>query len=485
MIETMQPGGCAAQQQLERILASPGFAQNERMSRFLRFLVEGQLAGREIELKESVIGVEVFERRPDYNPKRDAIVRTEAGRLRSRLAEYYANGGKEDALVIKLPKGGYVPVFGRADTQRPDPPANSERLPRTIIVGLASLVIALAIALALHWTWPRGLTITTSARTVERPAYYAANAYDRGGMNSLRLRHYNTSRAFDLYLQARTAYHPAREIPDSNVSVYQNAISQDVAFAPAYASLALAYAFGSSMPIGERNDSLVRMRAAAEQAVQLDPLLPEAHDAMGVVYARLGLWDKSAQSFKSAIRLDPAAAFARIDFSMNLLVPLGWISDALQQMRTAAKSDPTSPDVQNAYAYVLISAGQFDEAEEHCRRSVDPDECLGRVRIGQGRMNEAIRLLTAAPNIRYLGYAFGRAGRRQEAERLAAISPGALQQVLIYAGLGDKNRALKALGRMAELGPVRVGRTLRLPELALLRGDPRVRDLRHNVGLPD
>src|SRR6516225_8230171 len=108
----------ALRRQLDRILASPGFAQNERLSRFLRFLVERQLEGRESELKESIIGIEVFGRRPDYNPKRDAIVRTEAGRLRARLTEYYANGGERDGLVIELPKGGYVPAIRRPDFQQ-------------------------------------------------------------------------------------------------------------------------------------------------------------------------------------------------------------------------------------------------------------------------------------------------------------------------------------------------------------------------------
>src|SRR5229473_879318 len=100
-----------AKRQLERVLASPGFAYNKRLSRFLRFVVEWHLEGRDHELKESVIAIEVFERRPDYNPKQDAIVRTEAGRLRARLSEYYIGDGRDDAVVIELPKGGYTPVF--------------------------------------------------------------------------------------------------------------------------------------------------------------------------------------------------------------------------------------------------------------------------------------------------------------------------------------------------------------------------------------
>src|SRR5579864_2558943 len=101
----------AARRQLERVLASPGFYRNQRLSRFLRFVVEQHLTGRDEELKESVIAVEVLGRSPDHDPKHDSIVRTEAARLRARLSEYYLGEGKADPLVIELPKGGYVPVL--------------------------------------------------------------------------------------------------------------------------------------------------------------------------------------------------------------------------------------------------------------------------------------------------------------------------------------------------------------------------------------
>ncbi len=105
----------AARRQLERVLASPGFVRNERMSRFLRFLAERHLEGKDSQLKESVIAVEVFGRRPDHDPSQDSIVRTEAGRLRARLAEYYVGDGMGDAVIIRLPKGGYTPSFELRD----------------------------------------------------------------------------------------------------------------------------------------------------------------------------------------------------------------------------------------------------------------------------------------------------------------------------------------------------------------------------------
>src|SRR5579859_2302098 len=92
--------------QLDRILSSAGFVRNERLSGFLRFVVQQQLDGKTGEIKESVVGVEVFGRTPGYDTRSDSIVRTEAAKLRTRLTEYYAAEGASDPVLIELPKGG-------------------------------------------------------------------------------------------------------------------------------------------------------------------------------------------------------------------------------------------------------------------------------------------------------------------------------------------------------------------------------------------
>jgi adenylate cyclase len=96
---------------LEKILASPGFANADRISRFLRYTVEETLNGQTDKLKESLLGIDVFGRKPTYDPRVDAVVRTEAVKLRARLREYYESEGREDEIVIDLPKGGYIPAF--------------------------------------------------------------------------------------------------------------------------------------------------------------------------------------------------------------------------------------------------------------------------------------------------------------------------------------------------------------------------------------
>ena len=105
--------------QLERILRSRTFAGSQRSQRFLRFVTESSLRAAEDPnmdlkaepIKEYTIALEVFERDTSYDPAVDATVRVEAGRLRSRLREYYAEEGKDDPLIIEMPKGGYRVTF--------------------------------------------------------------------------------------------------------------------------------------------------------------------------------------------------------------------------------------------------------------------------------------------------------------------------------------------------------------------------------------
>src|SRR5215469_6253186 len=94
--------------QLEKILSSPQFSQAGRLSRFLRFVVEASQTGQAESIKEYSIGVEVFDRGKDFDPRIDPIVRVQAAKLRSKLMEYYASSGTQDPIVISMPKGSYA-----------------------------------------------------------------------------------------------------------------------------------------------------------------------------------------------------------------------------------------------------------------------------------------------------------------------------------------------------------------------------------------
>jgi TolB-like protein/Tfp pilus assembly protein PilF len=148
--EAISPQSVRAE--LKKILASETFRKSERMSRFLRFVVEQSLAGRADELKEYTIGIEVFDRGRSYNPQTDSVVRVEAGRLRSKLRDYYGSEGQDDAVIIELPKGSYVPVFQEhappaldAPRKQVEPPGR----PRKYMYIALAAVLLVAIA---AWT---------------------------------------------------------------------------------------------------------------------------------------------------------------------------------------------------------------------------------------------------------------------------------------------------------------------------------------------
>jgi hypothetical protein len=114
-------------EQLEKVLHSRTLQNSENLKAFLRFVVEKTLADEAVQLKEYTIATEVFGRKSDYDPRIDSVVRVQAGRLRTKLQEYYTVEGKNDQIVIDLPKGHYHPVFNcpHADSGQEISPAGA------------------------------------------------------------------------------------------------------------------------------------------------------------------------------------------------------------------------------------------------------------------------------------------------------------------------------------------------------------------------
>lgn len=97
-----------AREQLDRILAGSAFANADRISAFLRYVVEETLAGRSNRLSQHAIAIDVFGRDETFDPAVDSVIRVEAGRLRSKLRDYYGEEGVNDPIRLDLPKGTYA-----------------------------------------------------------------------------------------------------------------------------------------------------------------------------------------------------------------------------------------------------------------------------------------------------------------------------------------------------------------------------------------
>src|SRR5262245_48640712 len=187
-------------EELERVLSGAAFARSERVSKLLRFLVERHIEGRDDELKESVIAVEVFGRRPDYDPKVDSTVRSEAVRLRARLSKYYSTEGSQDRVVIDLRKGGYVPSFRLRETVPGSQAAGSRRL--WLLAAMAGLVLLTA-AVGARWVQSRSAPIPIAVLPLVNLSQDPADDYFADGLTDEIIR--NLSVIDGLAVRSRTS----------------------------------------------------------------------------------------------------------------------------------------------------------------------------------------------------------------------------------------------------------------------------------------
>jgi adenylate cyclase len=114
------PTARAVRRHLEHLLRSRDFDAPRRSRDFLVFIVEETLSGNAENLTQLAIATCVFQRKDDFDPLVDPIVRIQAGRLRLSLERYYLLGGKHEDVRIELPKGSYVPVFRKVAEAEPE-----------------------------------------------------------------------------------------------------------------------------------------------------------------------------------------------------------------------------------------------------------------------------------------------------------------------------------------------------------------------------
>jgi hypothetical protein len=167
--------------EIDRLVASPALHGSESLCKLLRYLARHALEHPGVPLKEYQIATEVFGRQSDFDPQVDSMVRVQAGRLRTKLTEYYNSAGSFDTIYVELPKGTYVLAFhdrppskihenGRSDATpqevHHEAPSHALLLPRKWGVAVAALSILLAAALAVIATLLVSRKPTTPTATV-------------------------------------------------------------------------------------------------------------------------------------------------------------------------------------------------------------------------------------------------------------------------------------------------------------------------------
>ncbi|MCC7175369.1 MAG: hypothetical protein IT159_09245 [Bryobacterales bacterium] len=139
--------------QVERILQSEAFRNAETLRRLLRFLADQSLSGKADQLKEYTVGIDALGKPATYDPRQDSVVRIQVGRLRQKLAEYYREEGREDPVVLDLPKGRFKLAWrlkDEAEQRNGDSELGTRDLQAS---GKHRLAVWLGAALALSLVW--------------------------------------------------------------------------------------------------------------------------------------------------------------------------------------------------------------------------------------------------------------------------------------------------------------------------------------------
>jgi serine/threonine-protein kinase len=325
----------------------------------------------------------------------------------------------------------------------------------------------------------------------------------RAIVNKLRLtlgrgqRRYQTNvQAYELYLKTRALLdRGGTENKQEVIRMFEQVIASDPAFAPAHAGLAEAYeAISWQLTELSYDEGLAGMRPAALRALELDPLLAEAHVAMGIYYTRERDLANATKSFERAIELNPNLPQIYTNYADAVRLK-GQLDEGVRLIQKAMVIDPLSLLVRRRLAFAQFLAGHYDESIANSRQilAADPnymsDQILGRALTFAGRPEEAIAVFQSRPVNRnwerWLATAYVMTGRRKEMDRLVEEHRDELpyRQALIYAALGDKDRTFDALNRAVDDAPHRTAAVLFYPEMAFLRGDPRLDALKKKLRL--
>jgi hypothetical protein len=152
-------------QELERVLKSETLRHSQQHRVLLSYMVQKSIEHRSEELKEYSVGIDALGKPESYNPRRDATVRIQVGRLRARLTEYYSGEGALDPIIFDVPKGGFKVLFLKRNEPQPaaDPPPSPPKAGHPILIWLG---VALSLALAIVF----GLTARSANARADRLA---------------------------------------------------------------------------------------------------------------------------------------------------------------------------------------------------------------------------------------------------------------------------------------------------------------------------
>jgi TolB-like protein/Flp pilus assembly protein TadD len=317
-------------------------------------------------------------------------------------------------------------------------------------------------------------------------------------------RYTEDAEAYQLYLRGRFYWNQGTIAGfKKSIEYLQQAIARDPKYALAYAGLADSNLFLGSFWV----EAISEAKAAALKAIELDPMLPEAHVAMGHIRLLLDWdWPAAEREFKQGIALNSGSALAHSQYAM-FLAAMGRLNDAIDELKRAQSLDSLSPIINTDLGWCLLYAEQSGEAIRQFRTTLELDPNYASARWGLGaaytqqqlfgdaaeELKRAQALSEGSPLILgHLGFAYGLSGARKEAaQTIEALRTLAAREyvpssavALVHTGMGNKAEALDWLERAYEEHDFSLVFLQVAPWFESLRGEARFEQLIRRMRLP-
>ncbi|GMR22053.1 MAG: serine/threonine-protein kinase [Acidobacteriota bacterium] len=314
--------------------------------------------------------------------------------------------------------------------------------------------------------------------------------------------------AYEAYLKGRYHWNQRSEEGLRQAIVhFQEALEKDPNYALAYSGLADSYSLLGFYYESPRTAS-PQARAAAEQALELDDQLAEAHTSLGWVKLFYD-WEfaEAERHFQRALALDPAYATAHQWYAAYLRC-MQRNDEDVAQLRLAVELDPLSLIINTGYGWALSVAGRNEEADEQFRKTLElnPSWALGYLRLGhhhelQGSFDKAILAYERAVELSsqgvvglgHLGHAYAKAGRIDEAQRVLERLDelvetryvASFERASVYAGLGDMDNFFEWMEKAYQERPFQLPLVRAFPFVEDVEQDPRFAELLKRIGLEE
>src|SRR5579872_201858 len=494
---------------VDAITASSTFRGSVQLCRFLRYIVERTLADDTASLKENLLGTEVFDRGIRYDPRTDPVVRVEARRLRAKLDEYYAADGAGDPVIIRIPKGSYVPVFERggnaiARVIKLAAPAEAAPRGRSVAVlpfaslgadpeteyfadGLTDEVIHLLggipglnvvsrssvyrfkdrseDARELGRLLNAGHLVEGSVRRdgqrVRVATQLVESAHGYQSWSQTFERDWRQIFAIQTEIATAIASHMRLRVSGDRASIRTPRSALYTENLEAYSAFLKGRFYTNKRTVSGFQSALEAYR----QAIELDPSYAPAWAGLADCHSMLGFLHVSSpmdarvharEAAQRAVALDDGLALAHVAVGQQLAI-YEWDWDgAIAALHRALELDPNSADAHYTYSKCLATVGRFDEALPHIFRAQQLDP-LSLITIGS------------------LGWELAVLKRYQEADvafqAALELDPRFLWTYILQAwsfeNRGLMEDAARALRRAAEISP---DSTVVLGELAHVLG---------------